>query len=532
MVSIFIAVLAWIPAILGLGSLVPYSGDPALRRAVCGLLGLGVLSVLATGVHFFAPVGPSVSAGLWLAGTGLLLARWRWVLEGASWSELAGALLGAAFFARWMPSPAVQYDSGLYYLQAVLWTTEHPLQLGLANLHDRLGFNSAWHLVAAALELPLLGGRSASFANLLPMVLVAGAAGVGLRRVASGEARSGDVALALAWPVLAQSVGGLGAASPDQPVALALYLALVLWIRGLEADDDGFAAEARPAVLLSVFAVLIKLSAAPVLWAAVVAIAWRRGAVTRRWLATTAALSAAAVVPWCLRSILLSGCVVYPAPWTCLRLPWSLTRAEVQTEVDWVTSWARTPLAAPREVLGSWSWLPGWAGRMAQRSDLALFGATAALGIGLWAAAARRAVAAFVVPFSAAWLGVLYVFLTAPDPRFGYGFLHAVGLVPLALGLSGSRALARPWARALVAIAIVGVSVRWARISAVQGPWRADWIAFPQQPTARTEERLTGSGLGVRVPIADDRCWATPVPCSPYFKETLRATGRMYTVER
>ena len=41
------------------------------------------------------------------------------------------------------------YDTGLYHLQAVQWSTHYPAVPGLANLHYRLGYNNSVHLFAA-----------------------------------------------------------------------------------------------------------------------------------------------------------------------------------------------------------------------------------------------------------------------------------------------------------------------------------------------------------------------------------------------
>jgi len=45
--------------------------------------------------------------------------------------------------------PFYNRDNGRYHFQAVLWAKDYPIVPGLANLHDRLGSNSAWYLVNA-----------------------------------------------------------------------------------------------------------------------------------------------------------------------------------------------------------------------------------------------------------------------------------------------------------------------------------------------------------------------------------------------
>src|SRR5512144_681838 len=91
------------------------------------------------------------------------------------------------------------------------------------------------------------------------------------------------------------------------------------------------------------------------------------GVLHRRWLdlrtwALAAGLAAAAVVPWAIRSVLLSGCLVYPVAATCFpSLPWSVPLPRVREEAVWIGSWARTETVDP--PVGT-RWLVPWAYRM------------------------------------------------------------------------------------------------------------------------------------------------------------------------
>jgi hypothetical protein len=528
MVLILVSVLAWLPALLGLGAVLPYQGDPALRRAVSGLLGLVVTATVATIAHFLVPVGPVVTLSIWTVGVTAFAARREWLAEGLTTLELVGTGLALAWLLFWMQAPGAHYDSGLYYLQTVRWATEQPLRPGLANLHGRLGFNSAWHMAAAGLELPGLAGRSAAFANVLPMVFTASAAMVGLGKVVSSRVPGfPDLALALLLPVTGQAVGGLGAAAPDQVASLFLAASVVLWIIALEREREGFPAEARSALVLTVFACAIKPSAAPILLLPAIALVARRRNLSLRWLAGLALLCGCVMVPWLARSFLLSGCLVYPAPATCAPgLPWSVPAGAVRSELDWIRSWARTPAGQPSVVLADWGWLHEWALRVGRRSDVALFGATAAVGLAL-AAAAGPPPASLVLPVASALLGIAFVFLSAPDPRFAFGFLHALGLVPLAFGVARLGALRRSTVRWGVVLLVVLLAARWARVGSTARR-AADWLDFPEPPVARTAVHRTTSGLAVEVPVVGDQCWGAPLPCTPGFDAGLHLDGRMF----
>ncbi len=83
MLPILLTVLAWIPALVGLGSLVRHEGDAGLRPALAGLLGMGVLGTAATLANFFVPISAAVATLFWAGGMLLFVLRRRWLLEDA-----------------------------------------------------------------------------------------------------------------------------------------------------------------------------------------------------------------------------------------------------------------------------------------------------------------------------------------------------------------------------------------------------------------------------------------------------------------
>lgn len=52
---------------------------------------------------------------------------------------------------------------------------------------------------------------------------------------------------------------------------------------------------------------------------------------------------------------------------------------------------------------------------------------------------------------------------------------------------------------------------------------------FLRLPEAKLTPHQTTSGLTVHVPVETNQCWDAPLPCSPYFNETLhlRQPGKL-----
>jgi hypothetical protein len=525
-------VLAWLPALVGLGSILPLPADPRLRRGVAGLLGLGVAATAASLVHLAWPVSPASSAAVWLAGLALLVARRRLLREGLSAAELAGAAVGLGLALYWYQDPGAVYDSGLYYLQTVRWITEQPLRLGLANLHSRFGYDSLWHLAAGATELPGLAGRSYAFLNVLPVTCLAALAGAGLRTFIAGSLTPRDALLTLLLPAVGHAMGGLGAAATDQAAELLVIVALVLWALALEGDQDSFRVDARPALLVTLLAILVKPSAAPLLAAAAGALAWRRRSLSWRWALSLAGLCAIPVLAWAVRGWLLSGCAAFPLEATCVPgLPWSVRPEVAPGEVAWIRSWARAPGPVLRDSLADWGWLGAWAAAKLARTDLRLLAGVAAIGLAL-AALARPWRAPLLVPTCTALLGLAWIFVTAPDPRFAYGFLLALGTVPLAHAIGALAARTRARGRLAVLVVSVGATIALTLTLArtgLQGAHpRLAALSFPAVPTVRLVERTSLAGLRSWTPAAGDQCWAAPIPCTPRLDAGLWERGRMY----
>ncbi len=528
-IFILLATATWIPPILGYGALLHYQGDLRLRRAVTGMLGIGVLIVFGILLNFALPLSP-LAAPVWLVGLFLFFRRRRWVLEGLSATEILGAGAALVFFSLLILPHEHNFDIGLYYLQTVKWISERPIQVGLANVHGRLAFNSGWFIFASLLHHPWApdGGY---FANLLPMTFTAAAVSVALERLIRGDRSYPNLGLAFMVVPLAHATTGLGGAAPDYVMTVLVPLALVLWAHSfaLGSQDD-----ARAATLLCVLATVIKISAAPLLPGSLLALALRYREYRPAWMARLGAMIAVGIGPWVLRSVFLSGCLVYPVVSTCFaRLRWMPDAASVRGEKDWLASWARLPRFKPDQVLGNWAWLPSWwKASVLARPDILLLLALIVVGLLCWLVSLRATSRALAVPFAVAFAGSVFWFLSAPDPRFGLGFLHALWLLPLAFVASHPRLFSHPLPRAglcagllatagylLKTMGMWGMLVHGSRVFPVLA-----WPA-PIDGTVGTEVKVTASGYQVRVPIKNDQCFAAELPCTPYFDARLTDEG-------
>lgn len=108
--------------------------------------------------HLLFPVNSGIFAALSIIGAvGLFLSRKDiWHLRKRNFLKSGIFLIILLVAGLWLSNRAVcldrMYDTGLYHLSSVHWTTAFPIVPGLGNLHGRLAFNNSYFLYAALLE--------------------------------------------------------------------------------------------------------------------------------------------------------------------------------------------------------------------------------------------------------------------------------------------------------------------------------------------------------------------------------------------
>ena len=547
--------------------------NPGVGRAVTvgdlGLLGYAVLGLLATILHVFVPLGGVPAAAACLGGIGLLLLQWRGLVrqsDAFGWPMVATlVLLVAACLRLGAMIPAStrgHFDTGLYHLQAVRQVMEFPLILGSANIHMRFGYNSVVFPTAGLLSggLPELAGALTTNALLMVFVILAVAQralsrgdAVGLRSTLFGLLA---VVLALFTPLLILRVWA-GTPNSDIPSALMVLYAfhLALRLSDLGGAADGAAERAGTASLLAVvvaLAVMLKLSALPVaLLMLLPLLAWRRGWIGARDIGLGVGAALVIGLPWLARGVATSGCLAYPQPSSCLPVPWRISTAVAQSDIDWMRAWARRPEVDPEQVLADWSWFPDWVARLGQEPSrgtfLLLAGIVLALVVARLLAGRRLVVVADLLPRDArrdmavlmgiALLGIGFWFVTAPLVRYGQSWLVLPLLLAIAqaapVGWGGSgrtaaivAALAQPRWRTGAAL---GLAVMTAA-SLAGHPLRRLLDTGPVPlPEVAVDRHGDLAGIPIHVPRGGSQCWDAPRLCVPLLPDGLVATPFLWS---
>src|SRR6266446_998109 len=536
-------------ALIGLGSilLALLGRDDSLIDAFW--MGLAICLAVLEIWNLVLPV--TSSSALFLFGFGLfglavsrskvrtgLLAAW----QNSRWLLLLGVAF-ALFLGLRCCGPCDYYDTGLYGAASVRWSQTYPAVPGLANLHGRLGFNSSVFLCIAALgQGPWKDLGFHLFTGLLLSALWATLLPACARCVSRVDASPADwfhsilAVPAFFWTTRSRIVG----TQTDEPATIvALVAAGILFADLCETHRQD--QQAPPASRLFLAATLFSLAVtfkestavfALLAWCLVFRRIWQTSVSQLRGLHLGAAFvySGLLLLPWFARSIILSGYPLFPATIFAFPVPWKTPLSAARWYALAVHSWGRGPDAHFVDTQGL-RWLGDWLNHALRNRPS--FQVPLAIGLaGLAIALASRLRGGPKLRLAYPWLslllpglaGILFWFAASPDPRFAQfaiwtaaATLGTWGIV--CLDLEGGRSRSR------LALAALVLSLIWCLISF---GWKEPIRALrgvqerPPLPQPAVIVRRTLSGLAVYVPAQGNQCWDAPLPCTPYFDETLR----------
>ncbi len=415
-------------------------------------------------------------------------------------------------------------DDGLYHLASVRWANEYRLPPGIGNLHERLAFNQSFFLLVAFLNSLPVPGFGHSLANSLLIMAL-------LWTITERQIREPRIELSLLIPVtlyyLLSALGDSTFFANATPDVAVFALETVLFIYALELSD-GPPQNVNLLLAMAALAVTFKLYTLAFSVGTLLLTGWwicRKNIVARHRLRIGSALCAILLIGWIIRSVVASGCLVFPVAATTLPVPWRVPVHLTVNSANWIRSWAREPFMHWSIVLGSNDWIQTWIPRTIRHPAVQapLFLAVLALVARMIVRPTQEPGRAFLLRgFVLVAIGSLgFWFFTAPDPRFlgAIIWILAISLTALAFPPRAARArigvLILFWLMPIYGLILVGYDM-------VRVPPGHLMQPVPNVPM-RT--RQTTSGLIVLVPVTGNQCWDAPLPCTPYFRPQLRLLG-------
>jgi hypothetical protein len=552
--------LLLLPPILGFGSVIfSWIGRKiAIPRdfaniAFIGVAGFAILGIIVNLLNFFVPIAPPIPLITMIVGWILFVVNRRQLRaailpEGTSWRVRLGIVFAVMilFCAYYTQRGFLPGDTGWYHFPSLKWIAENPLAAGIANLNSRFGYNFGWFPIATMMEVVPTAHESAYIINGLLLLFFSVVVWEAITRTHDKTIKLSQLFLilcSLSWAVMIFfSPKEIPSFTPNFPIAIVALLATYAMLCALESQEH-WQYYLMVVIFLALFGIVIKFSAGMLILAIPIVFLYQSRAlhlsrdaiasVIRKVVIVFVPIVILMYVPWMIRGVMLSGCLAYPVPQSCIHsLPWTVTDKVAQAEVVGITAWSRLRFVGTEVTLGSWDWIPGWWDDTISQPRVMVLLIPLVLGILGWAALliGKRRQAfdgqtifflATIPPIAACILW----FFVGPDFKYIYGSFGSLTQLILASavwGLINSRLDLSPkfwrWQAQLARIVIIGLSI-WILAKtgeAVLKRNREILLELPEQGELLTQVMQSKNGEAIY--WADGQyCWNTPLPCADHI---------------
>ncbi len=336
------------------------------------ITGVVLVTVYAQIVSLFTRVG--IGANIGLVCICLMVAayyRQELICDLASTMRVLGSRSVFAFYlvvflimAYGTSHGIMHYDSDLYHAQAIRWIEEYGVVKGLGNLHVRFAYNSAAFPLSAMYSLHFLGGQSyhvmaGFFALLLAWQCV------DIKNAARrGHLVISDFARLVAIYYLFTIFDEMVAPASDYFLSTIVFYVIIHLLDMYVKHERSYVPYILLA-LLGIFAITIKLSAAPMILLVIIPIVKlfmdrNREKLHAFWIAVGLALLI--TVPFIVRNVIISGWLLYPVTFIDLfSFDWKIPKGVAQFDSMEIRTFGRgyNDVAAFGNMsLGEW--VPHW----------------------------------------------------------------------------------------------------------------------------------------------------------------------------
>ncbi len=560
---IILALFLWIPSTFGYGILgikilqhfalklgfhqrFIKSVDLKFNLLLKGIVGIATLSIIVQFLHFFTAINHYVSIIFLLFGLLYFMKSFKQEIsfikqQTPYFLPLILALL-TGFILASILSIRVEsaYDTGLYHIQAIKWIQEYPIIFGIANIHTRFGFNNILYNFAALTEVSHIFPSIRSFL-LGEIFAFFFFTSTFLSLCALRAKLLNDIFMCVSFIIISINFWWLGGGMYAEGILGILGLSLVAYI--IFMIEKSLTHTFLAFVLLFVmafFSIYIKISAFFLLVCALLLyFQYHRYSLTS--LKNCIYICGFCVILgifWALKGICISGMIAYPAKVGYLGfLPWVIDESRRAGEVLGIHNWAKVAGSPDREVLlQDYSWIKVWFklffwnGTFKMLLQLSFY----ACGFLLLLLIMRRIyftqLKPYVFIFLGLILGIVFWFISAPDPRFGFQYFFPVFAFSASFVLQYFLSHKEHYVLGLCFLYIcASLSVNHIHFNAID---RKESQKIPQVALA---SKHTDSNLLIYYPKEGDRVYDAPLPAAAYFNSKLSKKtflGRdMYVIE-
>ena len=253
----------------------------------------------------------------------------------------------------------MHYDSDLYHAQSIKWIEEYGVVKGLGNIHVRFAYNSSFFALSALYSMGFLGESFHTVNGFMALILSIevfklSKVFVDKRFLMADYARIG------AFYYLTLIYSDIVAPASDYAIMCTVFYIVIKWLDQLEVDSENLV----PFALLcvgGVFAVSLKLTAGFILILTVKPAYMLIREKRIKEIFIFIFMGIVVIMPWILRTIVISGYLLYPFPELDLfNVDWKINAAAAALDAAEIKTWGRGLNNAALVDLPLTAWFPTW----------------------------------------------------------------------------------------------------------------------------------------------------------------------------
>lgn len=431
--------------------------------------------------------------------------------------------------------PPFLVDMGLYYMQSMLWNETYSVIPGLGNLHGRFGFNSNILLLSSAFNMQdvfsfriygILGLSTFVFFMWIISKIV---------QSKSSVVRLGLVLFCFAFVSIYQSF----ISSPSTDILPNVLVAYIL-LRAIF-DKQSIFNSPLLFLLLPVYAVTLKLSVIPICFFSIYVLINEIRRKQYKIVLLLTMLGFIVIIPWCVRTIIITGYLIYPFPsLDFFSFDWKIPYELADMEKRLVSSWAKMPGLgyAEFEQMSFGEWGKVWLLRHLKYAKISLFAYIVAglSPLALFIMWKKKLVKNYLSLFiwGVAFCGYIFWLILAPDGRFGLSFILVSALIPLFLiEYNYKNKILKNVAYVFFALLLIGNFSESFRLNSIYKKDKSllSYFYSPQNLSVVNEMNKTefsGYQLGeltIYYP-SNMLCSDHDLPCVPFYSENIEMRGK------
>jgi hypothetical protein len=412
-------------------------------------------------------------------------------------------------------------DTVMYHAPSIKWMETYKAVPGIVNIDRRLGYQSWWFAVQALFRFDFVWPNSFLFINSCVACWFLAFVTERIAYWLNREKQSFFLWTALlAISLLCWTQVRLTAASASPDFIAAMYIWAAFYLFSKREGHD--AVLNILIVTLSYAAISVKLSSVfiallPVCLFFILPKAGRYKAFIQWGL-----ISLLLIAPCLVRNVINTGYPLYPSPALNFFNPdWKAPLSRVQRESNYIEAYARVPFEnfgdADKLIQQPISqWLPAWWHNQALTDQVLLLAILALLAWNLLTLPQqlrRRGYTSLVILFISL-AGSCFWFLTAPDPRFGTGFLVALlGSVYSGFAPATRLTAAMPTRVLKGIVAGVGLLIFAYTVYRIVYFFHPRQLIVPAGIAQPVYEQTGQQGATIYLTDSPNGCGFSPVPC-------------------